>query len=211
PVKLSPQQYAVFIVGALAIPQEWPAPVRTVAKVSPPPTPSGVVLPVVVPSPSWPLLLSPQQYAAPTVVMPQVFRNPALTAAKVSPPETAAGVELLVVVPLPSWPWLFSPQQYAAAALVTPQVWPNAVSYRLALSVWKTSPPETGTGTGVALPVVVPLPSSPSLLSPQQYAAPAVVTPQVWTPPVLSVAKVSPPETATGVELLAGVPSPSWP
>src|SRR5207244_13288842 len=60
------------------------------------------------------------------------------------------------------------------AALVTPQVWPNAVSYRLALSVWKTSPPETGTGTGVALPVVVPLPSSPSLLSPQQYAAPAV-------------------------------------
>ena len=104
PVKLSPQQYAVFIVGALAIPQEWPAPVRTVAKVSPPPTPSGVVLPVVVPSPSWPLLLSPQQYAAPTVVMPQVFRNPALTAAKVSPPETAAGVELLVVVPLPSWP-----------------------------------------------------------------------------------------------------------
>ena len=32
--------------------------------------------------------------------------------------------------------------------------------------------------TGVGLGVVVPLPSSPKLLYPQQYAAPAVVTPQ---------------------------------
>src|SRR3989442_418706 len=46
------------------------------------------------------------------------------------------------------------------------------------------------TATGVALFVVVPLPSWPRPLFPQQYTAPPVVTPQVWSPPPLTVAKV---------------------
>ncbi len=34
---------------------------------------------LVVPSPSWPVGLYPQQYASPAVVMPQVCNNPAVT------------------------------------------------------------------------------------------------------------------------------------
>jgi len=56
-----------------------------------------------VPVPSWPEELSPQQYAAAPVVIPQVYvPPPALSAAKVSPPEMATGVALSMVVPLPS-------------------------------------------------------------------------------------------------------------
>src|SRR5437773_5065849 len=39
------------------------------------------------------------------------------------------------------------------------------------------------TFTGTLLSVVVPSPSSPVTLSPQQYAMPAGVTPQVWWKP----------------------------
>src|SRR5881628_13243 len=50
------------------------------------------------------------------------------------------------------------------------------------------------------------------MLSPQQYAAPAVVTPQGEEAPLGSTAaNVSPPDTATGVVLLIWVPLPSWP
>jgi hypothetical protein len=46
-----------------------------------------------------------------------------------------------------------------------------------ALTAAKLSPPETA--TGLVRVVVVPSPSSPAPLPPQQYAAPADVTPQV--------------------------------
>src|SRR5437870_10253241 len=50
------------------------------------------------------------------------------------------------------------------------------------------------------------------MLSPEQYAAPAVVTPQEEEPhPGSTAANVSPPDTATGVVLLIWVPLPSWP
>src|SRR5258706_14544450 len=49
------------------------------------------------------------------------------------------------------------------------------------------------------------------MLSPQQYAAPPVVTPQLWLAVALTAAKVSPPDTATGVLLLVSEPSPSSP
>src|SRR2546428_9872095 len=61
----------------------------------------------------------------------------------------------------------------------------------------------------------VPSPSWPEELSPQQYAAPLVVTPQVCSgikvPPALSVANVKPPATGVGMSCWAVVPSPSWP
>src|SRR5207245_11273560 len=84
---------------------------RSGANVSAPDTPTGAALGVVVPCPSRPKRLSPQQYAAPPGVTPQVVPAPALTAAKVRPPDTATGVALLVVVPFPSWPESLSPQQ----------------------------------------------------------------------------------------------------
>ncbi len=91
-------------------------------KVSPPETGTGLNLAVVVPSPSWPEMLPPQQYAAAPAVMPHVYENRALTAAKVSPPETGTGLDLAVVVPSPSWPELLRPQQYAVPPIVTPHV-----------------------------------------------------------------------------------------
>ena len=56
--------------------------------------------------------------------------------------------------------------------------------------------------------------SSPLTSNPQQYAAPPEVTPQVWyTHAALTVAKVRPPVTGTGVELwyIDITPSPSSP
>ena len=76
------------------------------------------------------------------------------------------------------------------------------------------SPPDTA--TGVALAVVVPLPSAPSPLAPQQYAAPVVVTPQANPFPALTDANVSPPDTGPGVVVgfwpnASVVPLPSSP
>jgi hypothetical protein len=48
---------------------------------------------------------------------------------------------------------------------------------RPALTLAKVSPPLTG--TGMKLGLVVPFPSIPEELSPQQYATPAGVTPQL--------------------------------
>src|SRR5439155_1679301 len=69
-------------------------------------TRTGVSRLIVVPSPSWPALLSPQQEAAPAAVTPQVCESPARTAANVTPPDTSAGVNRKSVVPSPSWPEL---------------------------------------------------------------------------------------------------------
>src|SRR5205814_9520958 len=67
------------------------------------------------------------------------------------------------------------------------------------------------TGTGVARGPVVPSPSCASWLSPQQYAAPLVVTPQVWNDPALTATNRNPPATGTGVARATLVPSPSCP
>src|SRR5947199_337740 len=81
------------------------------AECYPPETSSGTLLFVVVPVPSWPYRLSPQQSAAPPVVSPHVWLAPRLSAAKLNPPETGTGTLLFVVVPSPSSPRTLSPQQ----------------------------------------------------------------------------------------------------
>ena len=67
-----------------------------------PPTRTGTLLLSFVPSPSWPEVLSPQQYASPSVVTPQLDTVPAATDWKVCPPETGIGALLLSNVPFPS-------------------------------------------------------------------------------------------------------------
>src|ERR1035437_8557912 len=67
------------------------------------------------------------------------------------------------------------------------------------------------TATGVELSVVVPLPSSPGPLDPQQRTELSVRRAQVWRKPAEIVVAVVMPLTATGVELFVVVPSPSWP
>jgi hypothetical protein len=87
------------------------APALIAKNVSPPATAVGVALLVVVPLPSWPYVLSPQQYATPPVVSAQALESPTLIRLKLSPPATRVGVARASVVPSPSCPWLLSPQQ----------------------------------------------------------------------------------------------------
>src|SRR5437870_1511420 len=75
-----------------------------------PETLTGVDRFVVVPSPSWPWMLSPQQRTVPATSA-QVSSRPAAIAAAFVRPETLTGVGRLVVVPSPSSPEPLSPQQ----------------------------------------------------------------------------------------------------
>src|ERR1035437_7055403 len=87
-------------------------------KTSPPPTACGFHGSG---CPAWPLVLSPQQYAAPPAVRPQVLEYPALGPLNVTPPATATGTLLSIALLLPSKPAKLEPQQYAAPPLVRPQ------------------------------------------------------------------------------------------
>src|SRR2546422_668983 len=59
----SPEIYSPAALGALAIPQVWKSPPATAAKLTPAGacTSTGLDRFVIVPSPSWPLPLAPQQ------------------------------------------------------------------------------------------------------------------------------------------------------
>jgi len=78
---------------------------------------------------------------------------------------------------------------------------PANVLVRLTLT--KLTPWGDTTGVGVGLLVVLPFPSSPSWLSPQQNAVPAKLTAQLENIPALTVTNVSMPTPviAAGVVL----------
>src|SRR3989442_10364226 len=102
---------------AAVTPQVWATPPVTAAKLTPGGacTSTGLDWFVVVPSPSWPLPLAPQQYAAALspVASPQVCKSPPVTAAKLTPAGacTSTGLDRFVIVPSPSWPLPLAPQQ----------------------------------------------------------------------------------------------------
>src|SRR5689334_4306910 len=108
-----PQQKAPPPVG---VAHTWRAPTVTDTKsVCPPPT--GLGTPLLVPPlvPSCQKLLSPQQKAAPAVVIPHVVPRPALIDLKRRFPATATGAKLWRpdAFASPSSPRLLSPQQNA--------------------------------------------------------------------------------------------------
>jgi hypothetical protein len=153
----------------------------------------------------------------PKVVTPQALPSPAAIVANVTSVGivTATGVALSTVVPLPSIPFQFHPQQYTVPVVVNahgdipePELLVIAVNETLAGIV---------TATGVVLLVVVPLPSCPPLLSPQQYAVRVRVNAQVALRLPLIAVNETPLGivTATGVVLPTGssivVPLPSCP
>ena len=79
-----------------------------------PPTCAGVERSVVVPSPSWPLLLLPQAQTAPSPRRARACAEPPAMLVTLLRPPTCAGVERSVVVPSPSWPLLLLPQAQTA-------------------------------------------------------------------------------------------------
>src|ERR1051325_11351092 len=88
------------------------------------------------------------------------------------------------------------PQQWAAPPAVRAEVYPEPTC-RLA----KLTPAGSATGVGVARGSLVPSPSCPLTLSPQQYTAPAVVTMHVWANPTPVASGVTP----SGIATITGV------
>ena len=80
-----------------------------------------------------------------------------------------------------------------------------------ALSSVQLTGPSPLAATGVVESVVVPLPSCPALLFPQQTLEPSFFSAQLWYPPALMAVASLSPLTATGVVLFVLVPSPNWP
>jgi hypothetical protein len=84
-------------------------------------TGTGVRRAVRVPSPSWPLALSPQQSARPSGVRAQAWRQPTASATARTP-ATGAGMARWRPVPSPSCPEVFAPQQATVPLVVMAQV-----------------------------------------------------------------------------------------
>src|SRR5215813_14127223 len=87
-----------------------------------------------------------------------------------------------------------------------------------------SSPPETSTtvvpsgltATGLARSMIVPSPSSPLSLRPQQRSRPVVSTAHVWSAPAASragvhIAPEPAPTTLIGALAPVSLPPPSWP
>src|SRR5947208_1469393 len=119
-------------------------------------------------------------------------------------PTTVTGVNASAVVPLPSRPSLFWPQHCAeppwrrVQLCATPDVMAVAV----------VIPVTVAEGVVAIAPLVVPLPSWPKLLSPQQRTVPSWRSAQVCSAPAATAAGMIP-LTVTGVEELVVVPLPS--
>ena len=94
---------------------------------------------------------------------------------------------------MPSCPKRFDPQQYNCPSVPSPQLCRSPAVTRL-----NDTPPRTSAGTLLLVPTT-PLPSSPMVLRPQQYASPLIVTPQVCLSPAATVTNFKRPETGTGV------------
>ena len=87
-----------------------------------PATDSGDGRSVVVPSPSWPHSLWPQQYALPVDVSPQLWLRLAIRLVKARCPLTAPVEVVQFQLPLPIWPYELDPQQYAEPFQARPHV-----------------------------------------------------------------------------------------
>ena len=116
-----------------------------------------------VPLPSRPKSLLPQQLTAPVFNNAHVWASPAVIETAVTPPInafTATGTELVTVVPLPSRPEPLFPQQLTAPVFNNAHVW----AWPAVIETAGTPPVNAFTATGTKLSTVVLLPSCPELL-----------------------------------------------
>ena len=77
-----------------------------------PETSTGVVLSIVLPSPSCPLPFLPQHITLPSVSTTHECSCPAAMLVALVMPETSTGAVRSMVVPSPSWPPPFLPQHF---------------------------------------------------------------------------------------------------
>src|SRR5450432_2448960 len=128
---------------------------------------------VVVPLPSWPERLLPQQRTVPDERRTQVVCAPAVMPTTALAFATVTGSDELVLFPLPSWPRKLKPQHWTPPVESTAQVWEPPVA------IATTVPAKPTTETGTSELVVVPLPSWPLVLVPQHERRPFVSSAQV--------------------------------
>ena len=115
-----------------------------------PPTGTGVVCCVTVPSPSWPLVFRP--HALTPAATARLCDAPTAMAVAPVRPVTVTGDVAFAVEPLPSWPLRPLPQQRALPLDRTAQAWVPPTATWLAEEIALTP-------TGVDEVVVVALPS----------------------------------------------------
>ena len=85
-------------------------------------TSTGLAEVVVVPLPSWPESLAPQQNTRPSFKRAQLCCAPAVISTAPASPETAAGRARSTVLPSPSCPASLAPQQATVPSLFRAQV-----------------------------------------------------------------------------------------
>ena len=156
-----------------------------------------------VPSPSCPLPLLPQQRTPPARRTAQLEFPPDAICRTGPRPETATGVDRSSIEPSPSCASRLYPQHRTDPSLRRAQKWLNPAL----ISTTSARP-----GTAPAVPrgeVLLPSPSCPRLLSPQQRTLPSVVQTQVVPPVATMPTALATAGTTVGVATTA-VPSP-WP
>ena len=130
-----------------------------------PDAPTGVELFVVLPFPSSPWKLFPQQSTVPFESSAQASSPPADMAVAVDMPDALTGIELFVVLPFPRLPELLFPQHCTEPFASNAQGPAVPTDMEVAVDM-----PETSTGIGLF--VVVPFPSWPKALFPQHATEP---------------------------------------
>src|SRR6185369_3543460 len=131
---------------------------------------------VLVPSPSWPLVLSPQAQKVPSRFTARTCRFPAETAVQSCADVTLTGALCTPpsAAPVPSWPSSFRPQaQRVPSTLMAKEVEPPAAIAVQSLAV----PIRAGALLAAALP------SWPLVLSPQAQRLPSAFSARVWNSP----------------------------
>ena len=158
------------------------------------PSGCGVSRSTLSPSPSWPAALLPQQYST-AVVSKVTFAHacelPVAMADALLIPVACTGTALSTVDPRPRLSPL--PQHHTVPSLRTAQVneFPALMSTASVIPL---------TGDANKLFVVVPLPSWPNKLAPQQCTAPLSTSAQAWSAPADTLVYVGA-AIATGTEL----------
>jgi len=169
--------------GGPAMPQAACAPRDTDVHDTPVPEAVGVVLGVVDPSPSWPLLLAPQQKREPELFM--AHDEPVPSASVDQPVEVpmAIGRRGVLVLPSPTWPTLLRPCETAGGPVLSTPGQRRSWSCGLLAAARRT----------------------------QHHRLVSLRIPQLWKSPVAREFHQPSKKTTVGVSLWVRVPSPTWP
>jgi hypothetical protein len=174
-------------------------------------TRTGLRRVVVVPSPSLPSPFAPQQRRVSSAIRAQAWSRAveiSTTPCSASPfgnspgAKTSTGFDRFTVVPSPSRPFPLLPQQRAVPSVSRAHVdsSPAEICATPRRTLTPCSAPSSRTCTGERLLTVVPSPSWPAELSPQQRTVPSVINAHVCRPPAAICGRVSPstvPEAST--------------